>query len=159
MITADYIVGLTDGEGCFYINVRPPDRRYQGSKTGIETHFYIKLREDDLSLLNQAKSFFRCGGVYYQKEKRKNHSACYRFEINSQKDIQEVLIPFFDKHPLKSKKKKNYLIFREIAMIIRNDNYKEGGSIRKIQKLKSQMNSGARSVREIRSPSGNAKQL
>lgn len=157
MINADYIVGLTDGEGCFYINVRPPDKRFKGSKTGVETHFYIKLREDDLSLLKEVKNFFKCGGVYYQKEKRKNHSACYRFEINSREDIQEVLIPFFDKHPLKSKKKENYLIFRKIAMIIRDDDFKNKGSLRKIQKLKSQMNSGARSVREIRSPSGNAK--
>lgn len=159
MITADYIVGLTDGEGCFYINVRPPDSKYQGSKTGVETHFYIKLREDDLPLLKQVKNFFKCGAVYYQKEKRNNHSPCYRFEINSQKDIQGVLIPFFDKHPLKSKKKKNYLIFRKIASIIKNDNWKIDGSLRKILKLKSQMNFGARSVREIRSPSGNAKQL
>ena len=53
MITADYIVGLTDGEGCFYVNVRPPDKRYRGSKIGIETHFYIKLREDDYSLLKE----------------------------------------------------------------------------------------------------------
>ena len=105
------------------------------------------------------KNFFRCGAVYFQKEKRKNHSPCYRFEINSHKDIQEVLIPFFDKHSLRSKKKKNYLIFRKIAMIIRDGNYKEGVMLEKILKLKSQMNSGARSVREIRSPSGNAKQL
>jgi hypothetical protein len=157
MITADYIIGLTDGEGCFYINVRPPDKRYRGSKVGVETHFYIKLREDDLSLLKQVKSFFKCGEVYFQKEKRKNHSPCYRFEINSQKDIWEVVIPFFDKHPLRSNKKKNYLIFREIALIIRNGNYKEDENLEKIRKLKSQMNSGARSVREIRSPSGNAR--
>jgi len=157
MITADYVVGLTDGEGCFYINARPPDKRYQGSKAGVETHFYIKLREDDLSLLKQVKNFFKCGAVYYQKEKRKNHSPCYRFEINSHKDIQGVVIPFFDKYPLKSKKKKNYLIFRKIAMIIGNSNYKEDENLRKILKLKSQMNSGARSVREIRSPSGNVK--
>ena len=157
MITADYIVGLTDGEGCFYINVRPPDKRFKGSKAGVETHFYIKLREDDFPLINEVKNFFKCGAVYFQKEKRKNHSPCYRFEINSQKDIQEVLIPFFDKHPLKSKKKENYLIFRKIASIIKDDNWKDDGSLRIIQKLKSQMNSGARSVREIRSPSGNVK--
>lgn len=157
MINADYIVGLTDGEGCFYINVRPPDKRYLGSKAVVETHFYIKLRADDYPLLKEVKNFFRCGAVYFQKEKRKNHSACYRFEINSQKDIQEVLIPFFDKHPLKSKKMENFLILRKIASIIKEDNWKNYGSLRKIQKLKSQMNSGARSVREIRSPSGNVK--
>ncbi len=157
MITADYIVGLTDGEGCFYINIRPPNKRYKGSRVGVETHFYIKLREDDLPLLKKVKNFLKCGAVYFQKEKRENHSHCYRFEINSQKDIQEVLIPFFDKNPLKSKKKENYKIFRKVAMIIRDGNYKSDKSIRKIQKLKSQMNSGARPVREIRSPGGNVK--
>ena len=37
-------------------------------------------------------------------------------------------------------------------MIIRDGNYKEGVMLKMILKLKSQMNSGARSVREIRSP-------
>ena len=157
MISADYIVGLTDGEGCFYVNVRPPDKRYQRSKTGIETHFYIKLRKDDLPLLKKIKNFFRCGAIYFQKEKRKNHSSCYRFEINSQSDIHKVLIPFFDKHPLRSKKKKNYDIFRKIALMMKNNFYKNDESLKEILFLKSQMNSGARPVREIRSPGGNAK--
>jgi hypothetical protein len=157
MISADYIVGLTDGEGCFYVNIRPPDKRYQRSKTAIETHFYIKLKENDLPLLNKIKNYFRCGAVYFQKEKRENHSACYRFEINSQKNIHEVLIPFFDKYPLKSEKKKNYYIFRKIALMVKNGLHKEVKGLRKILLLKSQMNSGARLVREIRLPSGNAK--
>src|SRR3990167_1648876 len=159
MISADYIVGLTDGEGCFYIDVRPPDKKYQRVKTGIETHFYIKLREDDFSLLNKVRDFFKCGGVYYQKEKRENHSACYRFGISSQKDIHEVLIPFFDKNPLKSKKSENYLIFRKIAIMVKDGLHREERGLRTILQLKSEMNSRARSVREIRSPSGNAKQL
>ena len=157
MISADYIVGLTDGEGCFYINVRPPDKRYQRSKTGIETHFYIKLREDDLPLLKEIKNYFGCGAIYFQKEKRENHSACYRFEINSQKDIHNVLIPFFDEHPLKSEKKKNYSIFRRVALMVKDNLHRQSGSLKEILLLKSQMNSGARPVREIRSPGGNAK--
>jgi len=156
-ISCDYIVGLTDGEGCFYINIRPPDKRYQRSTVGIETHFYIKLREDDLLLLKNVKKFFKCGAVYFQKENRKNHFPCYRFEINSQKDIQNILIPFFDKHQLQSEKAKNYKIFREIAMMVKDNLHREDWGLRKIQLLKSQMNSGARLVREIRSPSGNAK--
>ena len=157
MISADYIEGLTEGEGCFYINVRTTDKRYQRAKTGIETHFYIKLREDELPLLKEIKNYFGCGEVYFQKEKRENHSACYRFEINSQKDIHNMLIPFFDKHPLKSEKKKNYSIFRRIAMMVKEDLHREDGSLNEILLLKSQMNSGTRPVREIRSPGGNAK--
>ena len=45
MISADYVVGLTDGEGCFYVDVRPPDKRYQRAKTGIETQFYERQQK------------------------------------------------------------------------------------------------------------------
>jgi hypothetical protein len=44
MISADYIVGLTDGEGCFYVNLR--DRKPGKLILKIETHFYIKLRQE-----------------------------------------------------------------------------------------------------------------
>ncbi len=157
MISADYIVGLTDGEGCFYINVREPNKKYLGSKAGVETHFYIKLREDDRKLLENVKNFLKCGAVYFQKEKRINHSQCYRYEINSQKDIHGVLIPFFDKNSLQSEKKKNYLIFRKIAMMVKNNLHHTKNGLKKIKQLKSHMNSGARSVRKIRSPSGNVR--
>ena len=156
-ISSDYIVGLTDGEGCFYVNVRSPDKRYLRSTTGIETHFYIKLREDDLPLLEEVKNFFGCGAIYLQKENRKNHSTCYRFEINSQKDICEVVIPFFDKNSLRSKKVKNYLIFRKIALMVKEGKHRINDGLKEILVLKSLMNNGARLVREIRSPSGNAK--
>lgn len=156
-ISCDYIVGLTDGEGCFYVNIRPPDKRCQRSTVGIETHFYIKMREDELPLLKEVRNFFGCGAVYFQKESRKNHFHCYRFEINSQKDIHKTLIPFFDKHQLQSEKAKNYKVFREIAMMVKDNLHKEDWGLKKIQLLKSQMNSRARPVREIRSPGGNAK--
>jgi hypothetical protein len=86
-------------------------------------HFFIKLREDELSLLKKVKEFFNCGGIYYQKEYRVNQRACYRFGITAQKDLHEKVIPFFDKNPLKSQKLKNYLLFRQIALMVKN---KEG---------------------------------
>ncbi|HUS60005.1 MAG TPA: LAGLIDADG family homing endonuclease [Nevskiaceae bacterium] len=157
MLSADYIVGLTDGEGCFYVNVRPPDKRWAHSKPGVETHFYLKMKEDELGLLEKVKKFFGRGGIYHQKEKRPNHTPCYRYEINSQKDVHEVLIPFFDKHPLQSSKQKSYRIFRKIAIMIKNREYRKAEGIEKIIQLKSKMNFGARRVREIRLLGGNAK--
>lgn len=151
MLSADYIVGLTDGEGCFYVNIRPPDKRFSRSKHGVATHFYLKMREDELRLLEKVKEFFGCGAIYHQKDKRSNHSSCYRYEINAQKDIHKVLIPFFDSYPLQSAKKKNYKIFRKIALMVKNKRHRDNG-LKLIQRLKSQMNLGARPVREIRSP-------
>lgn len=152
MLPADYIVGLTDGEGCFYVNIRPPDKRFSRSKHGVATHFYLKMKEDELHLLEKVKEFFSCGAIYHQKDKRSNHSSCYRYEINAQKDIHKVLIPFFDNNPLQSTKKKNYKIFRKIALLVKDKRHRNDDGLKLIQRLKSQMNLGARPVREIRSP-------
>lgn len=140
MLSTDYIVGLTDGEGCFYVNIHYPSKRWSRSSHGVATHFYIKMMEDELHLLEKVKAFFGCGAIYPQKDKRPNHKSCYRYEINAQKDIHQVLIPFFDKHSLQSSKKKNYQIFRQIALLVKQKKHKEKKGIEKILQLKSEMN-------------------
>jgi len=102
------------------------------------------------------KETFDCGGVYAQKEKRRNHSPCYRFEINSQRDVIGGLIPFFEKHPLQSQKQKNFMIFREIVLMVKRKEHKDPEGFKQILRLKSQMNLGARRMRQIRSSGGNA---
>ena len=140
MLSADYVVGLTDGEGCFYVNIRPPDKRFANSKPGVETHFYLKMREDELDLLKKVKRFFGCGAIYHQKDKRPTHASCYRFEINSRNDTFKVLIPFFDKNPLQSVKRKNYLIFRQIAMIVKEKRHLTEEGFEQIKRLKLRLN-------------------
>jgi len=157
MLSADYVVGLTDGEGCFYVNIRPPDKRWFRASPNVATHFYIKMREDERHLLEELKDFFGCGAVYHQKDKRRNHRSCYRYEINSQRDVHNVLIPFFDAHPLRSEKQKNYEVFRRVAILVKERKHRDSDGLNLIKRLKSQMNLGARPVREIRSPGGNAR--
>lgn len=154
-LSSDYIVGLTDGEGCFYIETRAPRGVYKSPR--VEMHFYIKMREDEIPLLKKVQNFFDCGGIYYQKEYRQNQRACYRFGVTSQVDLQSKIIPFFDKYPLKSQKYRNYLLFREIGELVKKREHKNLRGFEKIQQLKSEMNHGTRLVREIRLPSGNVK--
>ena len=154
MVSADYIVGLTDGEGCFYVNVRERNSRWSPK---VETHFYIKLREDNKELLEEVRESFGCGAVYFQKENRPNHSCCYRFEINSQKDIREVLIPFFEKNPLRSPKKNDFGLFRQIVLLVQTNEHKTDEGLKRIRNLRMQMNGWARRMREIRTSGGNAK--
>lgn len=153
MVTADYIVGLTDGEGCFYINIRDRNSKWTPR---IDNHFYIKLREDGKELLNEVKKGFGCGAVYYQKENRPNHSPCYRFEINSHRDILGILIPFFEKHPLHGPKQKDFEIFREIAFAVKRGDHKTPEGFNKIKQMKLDLqNYRARWMRENRSSSSN----
>ena len=155
MISNDYIVGLTDGEGCFYVGIRYPKKAHKTVR--VEPHFYIKLKGDDLSLLKKVKKSFGCGAIYYQNEKRLNHSACYRFEINSLRDLKRKLIPFFEKYPLQSKKRKEFKIFKQIFKLTEQREHKTSSGLKKIEFFKSAMNHRTRWVREIRLPSGNGK--
>lgn len=87
IISADYIVGLTDGEGCFYVLVRQPHNENGGSRA--ELHFYIKMQEEDRAILESVRETLRCGAVYFQHETRKNHTQCYRYTVSSHRDILE----------------------------------------------------------------------
>jgi hypothetical protein len=149
MLSADYLVGLTDSEGCFYVHVRT--HQSNSPQPRVDTHFYIKLHEVEKGLLEKAKDSFGCGAVYAQKETRANHSQCYRFEINAKRDIYNVVITFFGKHPLQSQKQKSFEIFKEIALMVKRREHKTPEGFKRIQELKSQMNIGARRMREIRS--------
>lgn len=155
MISANYIVGLTDGEGCFYVNIR---NRKSSWSPKVETHFYIKLRADNKDLLDAINRYFGCGSVYYQKETRPNHNPCYRFEINSQRDILSTVIPFFERYPLQGTKSKDFEIFRNIALAVNRGEHKTAEGYQNIVNMKLQMrNHRTRWMRENRSSSGDAK--
>ena len=140
IVANEYVAGLTDGEGCFYVHVYERDKKkYPRAHPQIKVHFYIKLRNDDLIVLEKIKQFLGFGFIYFQKEKRVNHSPCYRFEINPLIDWKK-LIRFFDKHPLQSpKKQRDFLITKSVyEMLIKQEHFTDEG-LRKIRQLKSQM--------------------
>lgn len=139
VVSADYIVGITDGEGCFYVNIS----KMSAYKTGyrIQMHFHLKLQENDISVLEKIKNTLDCGGVYFQKEQRINHTQCYRYTVSSQKDIFEKLIPFFKQNKLQTKSKlRNFELFCRIASFIKAGKHLHQSGIDEILLLKSEMN-------------------
>lgn len=146
MLSADYIIGLTDGEGSFTVHLHPPRKigKYSTKHYRVECHYYVKLREDELPLLKKVKRFFNCGNIYFQKDKRTNHRNCYRFEISSLAKIIEVVIPFFQRYPLHSTNRRNdFNLFCRIFEILKNKNRNSltEEEVEKIRKLKLRMHS------------------
>ncbi|MDI6603028.1 MAG: LAGLIDADG family homing endonuclease [Patescibacteria group bacterium] len=144
MLSPDYIVGLTDGEGSFSVYLHGPHKigDYWTNYSRVECHYYIKLREDELPLLKKVKKFFNCGNLYLQKDKRRNHRNCYRFEVSSYRDIKEVVIPFFQKYPPQGVNRRNdFNLFCKIFKIAteRKSKSLSEKEVNRIKKLKSQM--------------------
>ena len=139
IVSNEYVVGLTDGEGCFYVNIG----KYPAYKSGfrIQMHFHIKMQEKDFPLLEKIKNTLQCGEVYFQKEKRANHCQCYRYTVSSQEDILNKIIPFFKKNHLQSvSKKKSFEIFCKIGNLTKQGKHLNKNGVRKIRLLKAQMN-------------------
>ena len=102
-VAKEYVVGLTDGEGCFHVNMWKSPSYKAGY--GIQVHFYIKMQERDRELLEKVKNTLECGTVYFQKEVRLNHCQCYRYTVSSHRDILTKVIPFFKQNQLQRDRK------------------------------------------------------
>ncbi|MEK7193594.1 MAG: LAGLIDADG family homing endonuclease [Patescibacteria group bacterium] len=140
-LTEEYIIGLTDGEGSFTAFVRNLDESNERiRRTRIEPRFYIKLVEEDKQVLDALKEFFGCGNVYFQRDRRKNHRDCYRFEVAGRKDLIEKIIPFFKKHPLQfPSKRRDFRIFCELLKGISEGKHLQEKGLRELYKLKQGM--------------------
>lgn len=117
--------GLSDGEAHFQARV--------GTTHGYKSlylRFSIGLRLDDKSVLEYIHSTLQVGTVHdHHRWKTKTplqrHQAT--FQVSKATDIRGVLIPMFDKYPLRTKKLRDYQVWREIVL-----DYGWDGSNRKV---------------------------
>ena len=134
MLSEDYIVGLVDGEGSFSVRIPNTKRREK-----VELTFSLKLRHQDKEILEELKQFFGCGNIYIQRDKRENHSLCYRFEVHNKKEIIKNIIPFFEKNsPKIQSRKTDFELFKQIVKLSESANL----DLEKINLLKQQMHWG-----------------
>lgn len=139
IVPAEYVVGITDGEGCFYVNLGKSVAYKSGWR--VQMHFHLKLQESDQELLWKIRNTLDCGNVYFQKEQRKNHTQCYRYTVSARRDIESKVIPFFKKHRLQTaSKSKSFNIFCKIADLISQDKHLMPKGVEQIRVLKQSMN-------------------
>lgn len=112
MISADYIVGLTDGEGCFLVSLRKDCR--------IDMRFFITQAEGNIQLLQKVQRYFKAGFVYQKSSARHGKLPSYVFEVTKHSEIYQVIIPFFSKYALQGSKSRSFDSFLRIATIVQN---------------------------------------
>jgi len=138
-VSPDYVVGLTDGEGCFYVNMSKSSAYQAGWR--VQLHFHLKLQARDESLLWKIRDTLGCGNVYFQHETRRNHSQCYRYTVGAWQDIEEKIIPFFNIYPLQTaSKRKSFDAFCQIADLVKKKRHLTRKGIERIRALKKTMN-------------------
>jgi len=131
---SNWIVGFVDGEGCFSVSVF----KNRTSKNGFQVmpEFVVTQGQKSLEVLEDIKSFFGCGAIFVNRRYDNHKENIYRYCVRSLKDLNEIIIPFFKQHQLKTSKKHDFAIFCEVVemMIFRHHLTLEG--LEKIRQLK-----------------------
>jgi len=134
-LDANWVVGFTDGEGCFHVGINThPDM-----KTGFQVlpEFTVVQHQRDVQLLHALKAFFGCGVV------RKNHGDRMAYRVRSLEHLLKQICPFFVSHPLKSKKNVDFRKFRRICLLMEQGAHLSAEGIEEIRRIASQMNRGS----------------
>lgn len=134
----NWIVGFTDGEGCFSVSLF----RNATTKSGwqIFPEFVITQGAKSLPALHVFKSYFGCGNIFINKRYDNHHEHLYRYCIRSVEELNTKVIPFFKTHPLITAKQKDFELFAEIVEMIRNKKHLTDGGLKMIAKKIQQMN-------------------
>ena len=133
-----WIVGFTDGEGCFSVSIF----RNSTSKSGWQVfpEFVITQGEKSLPALELFEEYLECGKIFVNKRYDNHSEYLYRFCVRSIKDLQEKVIPFFREHRLRTAKQKDFEIFTKIVEMIANRRHLTESGLRAIAREIERMN-------------------
>jgi hypothetical protein len=132
-----FVTGLTEGEGCFCISLAVRAKL----KVGLEVRpsFSLSLNEKDLDLLKDLQAFFGCGWI---RESRSDRT--YKYEARSIKDLSSMILPHFERFPLRGYKAKSCAGFSRVCRMIEQGDHLQRDGLREIVDIAYQMNFGKR---------------
>jgi len=113
---AEWIVGFTDGEGCFSVSIF----RNKTAKLGWQVfpEFVIAQGEKSLAALHIFEDYFGCGKIYVNKRYDNHHEPLYRYCVRTVDDLDGKIIPFFSMHELRTAKSKDFALFARIITLM-----------------------------------------
>lgn len=133
-LEAQWVVGFVDGEGCFFVGINPHPEISTGYQ--VLPEFTVVRHKRDVQLLHALKAFFGCGVV------RKNRDDRMAYRVRGISHLNEKIVPFFEQHPLKTKKRLDFIKFRRILLMMQRGEHLSKEGIEKIRELASRMNTG-----------------
>lgn len=128
-----WIVGFTDGEGCFSISIFK-------NKTSqflwqIMPEFVLTQGESSLSSLQLVKNYFQVGHLYVNKRYDNHREHLYRYCVRNRNDLTTVIIPFFQKYPLKTAKQRDFELFCQVIDRMNNREHLTKDGLQTIARL------------------------
>ena len=133
-----WIVGFSDGEGCFSVSFV----RNKTVKFGYQifAEFVLTQGAKSLSVLEEIQEFFQVGKIYENRRTDNHRENLYRYCVRSISELDTVIVPFFRKFPLKTAKSQDFEIFAKVVEMMKNREHLTTEGFEEIRNLAAQMN-------------------
>ena len=133
-LSAHWVVGFVDGEGCFFVGIN----RQPSMKIGWQVlpEFRVVQHQKDVAILEQLHKFFGFGQI------TTNHGDRKELRIRGLQQLLQV-VAFFKKHPLRTVKRSSFERFAEVIDMMKRGDHLTKEGLERIGTLAGQMNRGA----------------
>jgi hypothetical protein len=134
----NWIVGFTDGEGCFSVSfVRNKTTRF-GYQIFVE--FVLTQGEKSLEVLEKVQDFFQCGRIYRNSRHDNHREDLYRYCVRSVDDLSAKIIPFFETFPLMTAKRHDFASFIAVVEMVKKREHLTLAGFEEIKTIAATMN-------------------
>jgi hypothetical protein len=130
-----YLAGFTDGEGSFNISFRPRPDYVVPWKVSVS----FNVSQKDRVILALFKRYLGCGTL------RGRPDGVWYYEVTNLNAVVENVIPFFERFPfLSAKKKRDFRKFKQIVALMQRGAHLTRNGIREILEIRDGMNDGGK---------------
>lgn len=141
-----WVSGFADAESTFVLKISKGSATR--SRWNVIPEFKIELHVRDVILLRKIHSFFGVGTV---SERGTRNTAFY--SVQSARTIADVIIPHFERYPLNTQKRADFLLFKQGVDLLLNGKARSSiEGIKNIVSIRASMNNGLTDTLKINFP-------
>lgn len=132
ILDPQWVMGFVDGEGCFHVSIlKQNSMRF---KKQVLPEFTVVQHERNIKVLYALKSYFKCGVV------RINNGDRWAYRVRGHSNISSIIVPYFEKHKLKTTKRLDFEIFRDVVQMMEKGEHLTLQGLEIIEKCADRMN-------------------
>jgi hypothetical protein len=144
LINTGWVIGFVDGEGCFSIGFnRQSDRQGRnGYRTGYQVshRFAVTQGASSVVCLEELHSFFRVGRIARNARRDNHRDDLLQYRVDRRTDLLEVVIPFFQEHPLRTSKRHDFEAFAHCVELVSAGRHLDSEGLIEIVEISQTMN-------------------
>jgi len=128
-----WLAGFASGECCFYVKINNSSSYRVGFK--VILMFRLTQHARDEQLMQCLIKYLGCGSIYKDRE-------AFEYRVQTISDIENKIIPFFQKYKILGVKYKDFEDWCKVAEIMKEGKHLTLEGLEDIRKIKAGMNSG-----------------